>query len=325
MSKTITIWHETATWSDAYVAKLTPMFPALRFQAAHSEQAAMQLAPSTHAIIGIGPKMSAELIGAMPQLEWIQTVTTGVENFRHMTTLPSEVVITRVSGVQGPQVSETAIMLMLALARRLPTMLAAQAEQRWQRDMQSALFGKTLCILGLGSIAETLAQYAATMGMRVIGVSDGRTEAPNFTQIVPRSALAQAAGQADFLVVLVPLSDATHHIINADVLAAMKPSAFLINVARGGCVDEAALIDALTKGQIAGAGLDVFAQEPLSVDAPIWRAPNTIVTPHIAGFADVFAEQSLPTIISNLTLYAAHGAKALDSVLTDRSLEGTPA
>jgi len=315
MKKKVIIKQEFSEWSDQYVTKLTPMFPELEFRAAHTMDEAMAHAPDTNVIIGIGPHMPPSLIAAMPKLEWIQSLTTGLDNFLQMDELPKHVPVTKVAGVHGPQVSELSLLLMMALTRRLPAMLTAQKEERWERWAQPALPGKKLCILGLGSIAETLALYASTMGMTVTGVSDGRKSAPNVTRIYPRTELPRAAGEADFLVVLVPLSEQTRNIVNAEVLAAMKPTGFLINVARGGCVDESALINALKTGQIAGAGIDVFATEPLPPDDPIWSAPNVIVTPHIAGMADISGEQCLPTVIKNLTIYNDSGSSALKTDL----------
>ena len=194
-------------------------------------------------------------------------------------------------------------------------MFEAQKEARWERHMQPALFGKTLCILGLGNISETLALYAKTLGMKVLGVSDSRVKAPNVDHIYKRDELNVAAAEGDFLVVLVPLSEKTHHIVNAEVLSAMKPTGFVLNLARGGCVDEAALIKALQTGAIAGAGLDFFEHEPLPREDPIWSAPNVVLTPHIAGFADIVAEQCLPTVIKNLKIYTKIGASGLTSAI----------
>ena len=315
MSKTIIIRHENAAWTDDYVAKLAPLFPNLDFQPAYSLDDMMSFAPEAQVVIGIGPQMPPELIAAMPKLEWIQSLTTGIDNFRHMTTLSSKVPVTKVSGVHGPQVSETAILMMMSLARQFPKMLKAQEEARWDRRVQPILKGKTLCILGLGSIAETLALYAKTMGMTVTGVSNGRKTAPHVELIYSRADLTKAASEADFLVVLVPLSEATRNIVDAEILAAMKPTGFLVNLARGGCVDEAALLEALKTGQIAGAGMDVFSREPLPPEDPMWTAPNVIITPHIAGLADIYAEQCLPTVIENLKIYSRDGAGALTSAL----------
>ena len=319
MKKTIIIRHERPEWSDMYVEQLTNIFPALDLRAAYSLDDAFALAPDAHVIVGIGPQMPPALIAAMPNLEWIQSLTTGLDNFVRMKELPPDVPVSKVSGVQGPQVSELALLMMMTLARRLPDMLEAQSQARWARNLQPVLYGKTLCILGLGSISETLARYAATMGMTVTGVSDGRESAPNVARIFKRAELLQAAREADFLVVLVPLSENTRHIIDTDVISAMKPTAFLINVARGGCVDESALIKALNSGDIAGAGLDVFETEPLAADDPMWTAPNVILTPHIGGFADIYGEQCLPTVIENMKVYTASGAAALKTALVRTS------
>ncbi len=318
MTKTIIVRHERPEWTRDYVERLTPMFPQLSFRPAWTLDEAMAMAPEAEAIMGIGPQLPPALFAAMTRLEWVQTLTTGIDNFLHMTELPTGVPVTNIVGVQGPQMSETALALMLALARDMPGMLRAQAEARWDRRMQTALFGKTLCLLGLGSIAETLTVYARTLGMRVVGVSDGRTEAPGVERIYPRAALAEAAGTADFLVVLVPLTPETRHIVNAGVLAAMKPGAFLLNLARGGCLDAAALIDALESGRIAGAALDVFERTPLPPDDPLWRAPNLIISPHVGGYADIYAEQCLPTVIENLRIYVERGAGGLRSALPEK-------
>lgn len=312
--KTIVIRHELPDWTDQYVAQLSAAFPDHDFRAAYSAEDAMALAPETQAYVGIGPKMSPELVAAMPRLEWVQSLTTGVDNLLTMEEFPAHVPITKVAGVHGPQMAELALMLMLTLARRLPRMLDAQARGEWDRRSQAMLQGKTCCLLGLGSIAETLALYCRTLGMTVTGVS-GRAEAPHVDRVWPRERLTDAAAECDFLVVLIPLSPETRHIVGREVLAAMKPSAFLINIARGGCVDEAALLEALEAGTIAGAGIDVFETEPLPADSPLWSAPNAILTPHVGGFADTYHEQCYPTVLANMRSYLEHGPDALDGAV----------
>ncbi|MBV0912270.1 D-2-hydroxyacid dehydrogenase [Anianabacter salinae] len=308
--KTVTIRHELPDWSDWYAAELSQSFPGNTFRAAHSLEQAMALAPETEVFVGIGPKMTPDLVAAMPRLEWVQSLTTGIDNLLAMEAFPKGVPISKCTGVQGPQMSELALMFMLALSRRLPEVLAAQHRAEWDRRPQPLLHGKTVCLLGLGSIAETLALYCRTMGMTVTAVS-GRSAAPNVDRIHPRDRLTEAAAEADFLVVLVPLSPDTRHIVGRDVLAAMKPTAFLINIARGGCVDEAALLDALRTGAIAGAGVDVFETEPLPAGDPLWSAPNVILTPHVGGFADVYHKQCFPTVRENFRRYLDGGPDAL--------------
>jgi D-2-hydroxyacid dehydrogenase (NADP+) len=308
--KTILIRHELPAWTDWYIRKLSDAFPGHDFRPVYTLEDAMAQAAAAQAFVGIGPKMTPDLVAAMPDLEWVQSLTTGVDNLLTMDTFPPDVPISKVSGVQGPQMSELALTLMLSLARNIPSVMDAQTRKDWDRQPQALLHGKTVCLLGLGSIAETLALYCSTMGMTVTGVS-GRASAPHVTRIFPREALLDAVAEADFLVVLIPLSPDTRHIVGRRVLAAMKHSAYLVNIARGGCVDEGALLDALTQGRIAGAGVDVFEAEPLPADSPLWSAPNIIITPHVGGFADTYHEQCFPTVLKNMRTYLEDGPEAL--------------
>jgi phosphoglycerate dehydrogenase-like enzyme len=217
--------------------------------------------------------------------------------------------------MHAPQMAELAILLMLALARDLPRMLVHQQQSTWQRWTQQLLLGKTVVIVGVGSISESLAVRCRPFGLRVVGVSAGRTEAPGFDEVQPRARLAELAARADFLILLVPYTADTHHMVDAAVLAAMKKSAFLINIARGSVVDEAALVDALRTGRIAGAGLDVFASEPPAPDNPLWRMKNVIMTPHIGGLSAVYAQQALPVLLHNLRSYLAGDWSAMQNVV----------
>jgi phosphoglycerate dehydrogenase-like enzyme len=137
--------------------------------------------------------------------------------------------------------------------------------------------------------------------------------APGFDAIEPRSRLGSVAAAADFLVVLAPLTPESDHLISADVLRQMRPQAFLINLARGRVVDEAALIGALQRGEIAGAGLDVFETEPLPPESPLWHLPNVIVTPHVGGLSDIYARQLLPLVLHNARAYLAGDFNALQN------------
>ena len=139
--------------------------------------------------------------------------------------------------------------------------------------------------------------------MRVVGVSSGRVSAPGFDLVLPRQSLCEAVATGDFVIALVPYAPGTHHIIDGPVFGAMKPSAFYINLARGNVTDEQALIAALLEGRIAGAGLDVFATEPLPPDSPLWTMPNVIATPHIGGMSDVYVQQILPLLDFNIAAF----------------------
>lgn len=297
-----------------YARELSARFPGLTITGTHDLDVALAAAPAARVIVGLAPYLPEALLAAAPRLEWIQALTTGVDNLLANPGL-SGVALTNCSGIHGPQMSELAILLMIASLRRFPAMLENQRAGRWERWKQPILQGRTVCIVGLGAIADRLSSVCAAFGMQVTGVSDGRTEVPGFARVYRRAELSQAAQEADFLVVLVPYSAQTHHIVDAQVFAAMRPDAWLINIARGGCVDEEALLDALRAGRIAGAGLDVFANSPLPPDSPFWSMPNVIVTPHIGGFSATYHEQALPVVASNIADWLRGGVAALSGRL----------
>lgn len=301
----------------AYVAALADACPGYAFVAA-TDEAAATAATDAEVLVALAPRITPAILAALPRLRWIHALTTGVDNLLALPALPEDVALSNTRGIHGPQMSELAILLMLSLARSFPKLLANQQAARWERWPQPLLEGRTVCLLGLGGIAEALAARCAAFGMTVTGVSDGRAEVPGFARVWRRAHLADAAAEADFLVVLVPYAPETRHIVDARILAAMRPSAFLVNIARGGCVDETALLDALGSGTIAGAGLDVFETEPLPPTSPFWSLPNVILTPHIGGMADVYHRQALPVAIANLRAFAEGGAAALPNRIARR-------
>ena len=300
--------------SAFYASELAARVPGARYVGVTDLAAALPLASEARVLVGLAPFLKDPLLKAAPHLEWVQALTTGVDNLLANPAMQG-IALTNCGGIHGPQMSELAILAMLALGRRFPAMLDNQRNARWERHKQPLLQGKTLCIVGLGAIAQVLAGVAAPFGMRLIGVSDGRAEVPGFARVFRRADLAAALAEADFTVVLVPYSPETHHLIDAEALAAMKPSAYLINLARGGCVDEAALLSALREGRIAGAALDVFSTEPLPPGSPFWSAPNTIVTPHVGGYSTTYHEQALPVVVRNMERWLQGGTAALTNRL----------
>jgi len=298
-----------------YIARLKQRFPTVAFHAAHHDHEAKAVIADVDVIMGLGHHLPAALLAAAPKLKWVQALTTGTETLTAPGVLPKHVILTSTRGIHGPQMSELAFLNMIALARDFRRMLRNQSEARWDQWNQPILDGKILVVVGLGLLAEHLAERAKLFGMHVIGVSNGRRQAPHFDEVVSRDALKQVAARADFLMLLVPYAPETHHLINRDVLAAMKPSAFLINLARGGVLDEAALIEHLQAGKIAGAALDVFAQQPLPPDSPLWTMPNVIITPNVGGRSNVFVQQTLTVIEPNLRAYVDGRLKELRNVV----------
>jgi phosphoglycerate dehydrogenase-like enzyme len=198
--------------------------------------------------------------------------------------------------------------LILALARRLPEARDNQARRHWRGmigdlgQREDELQGKTLVIVGLGKIGGRLAQLAKAFDMRVIGVrrdpAGGRGAAD---EVHALSALPGLLPAADFVALTCPLTPETTNLIDATALAAMRPSAYLVNCARGRVVDEPALVTALREGRIAGAGIDVTWEEPLPAESPLWDAPNAFITPHTAGETRRYEDNVLDILMENLT------------------------
>jgi phosphoglycerate dehydrogenase-like enzyme len=254
-------------------------------------------------LVAMAHEVTDELITRMPRLRYICAMSAGTERLETLEKLKPDVRVTSGRGIHGPQMSELAFLAMIALSREFPRMQRNQRSHVWERWPQKLLWGKTAVLVGIGPIAEELAVRCAAFGLRVIGVSDARSAAPHFEKMLPRSRLQEAAAEADFLVVLVPLSAQARHMIDDGVLGAMKQTGILINLARGPVVDEKALIQRLKDGRIAGAALDVFEVEPLPSESPLWDMPNVIVTPRIGGMSDVYADQVLPLVVHNLSCF----------------------
>ena len=275
----------------------------------HSPEEAEPFLAEADVIITFGPMLGARaghVFETAKKLKWVQALGTGVDNITDIATLKSDVVVTKMHGIHGPAVSEAAIATMLALGRDLPLYLKNQETGTWRRPRPpQLLFEKTAGIFGVGAIARELAPRLKALGMKVVGFSSSVREIEGFDAILPRSDFVDALPELDHFVILTPLTDDTRNIIGADAFAAMKPSAYLINLARGGVVDEDALIKALEEKQIAGAALDVFSTEPLPSDHPLWRMDSVIVTPHTGGFNDTYPKAALPVVIENMKRFIA--------------------
>ena len=312
MPAQVLILHHDA---QQYLARLKPGFPDVAFHAYEHGADAKVVAPNLEVIVGLGHHIPNDLIKASPRLKWVQALTTGTETLTARGVLPPHVLLTSTRGIHGPQMSELAFLNMIALNRDFRRLQRNQAEAKWEQWNQPILDGKTTGIVGLGILAEHLAERCKLFGMTTIGISSGRTGAPHFDEVHPREKLAQAAARADFLVLLVPYSPQTHQLVSREVLSAMKPSAFLINIARGGVLDEAALIELLQAGKIAGAALDVFSRQPLPPDNPLWRMPNVIITPNLGGRSDTFVEQTLTIVEPNLRAFVEGRLKDLKNLV----------
>jgi phosphoglycerate dehydrogenase-like enzyme len=248
-------------------------------------------------------KFPPDLYPRATRLTWLQAMGAGVD-WALVPALPRGVTVTRVPGVFGPWMREYVLGWCAWVTQRMETYRAAQRERRWYPEvLPDRLLGKTMTIVGLGDIGRAIAAAARALGMRVLGVSRAGRAVREAARVYRLPALERAVAPADFVVVVLPLTDATRGLIGARALAAMKPTAWLFNIGRGAVVDEAALVQALHGRRIGGAVLDVFAAEPLPADHPLWGFDNVVVTPHISGPST--AAELAPVFNDNLARWRA--------------------
>lgn len=216
--------------------------------------------------------------------------------------------LTNGSGIHAIPISEHIFAFMLAFARRLPEAMRAQAQRHWDRQEESPAFelaGTTMLLVGVGAIGRKTAQIASAMGMQVIGVrNDPSKSVAGIERMVGPVDMLDVLPEADFVVLTMPLTEQTRGMVDRAFFEKMKPSAYLINIGRGGTVDEDAMIEALLTGKIAGAGLDVFTVEPLPDTSPLWTMPNVIITGHYSGETPYYNERALEIFMDNLERYA---------------------
>ena len=250
-------------------------------------------------------KVSDALMAKARKLKWIQAMTTGTDYIFTLPSLPKDVIITSTRGIHGPQMSEMAIMLMLALNRGLPRVVRNQNTHAWERWPGKLLLNKKVGILGSGVCAEAIALKCKAFDMEVHCVGTVKREVPGVDFFHVRSELHDVLKQADYFVIVAPNTPENRNLIDAAALDCMKSNAFLINIGRGEIIDEPALLSALKAQKIAGAALDTFVTEPLPQDSPFWDLDNVLITPHLGGMSDIYAQQVLTVFEENLKRYLA--------------------
>jgi D-2-hydroxyacid dehydrogenase (NADP+) len=288
-----------------FEARARSDLPGISLLATNDRAEALRHLAAAEAIIGHHFQFDEAMLTAAPNLRWIQSLTTGTDAILKLRALRPQVTVTSTRGMHGPQMAELVFLQMLALCRNFPQMQRNQAAHLWQRWPQPLLWGKTIVIVGVGAIAEALAPRCKAFGMTVYGVSGTPRVSAGFDQVFARAQLQHCAALADFLVLIVPHSPQTEKLIDASILEAMRPTAFLINVARGGVLDEDALLRALRGKRLAGAALDVFREQPLPPDHPLWAQERIIITPLVGGMSDIYLDQAYPIVRVNLERFLA--------------------
>ena len=298
-------------WSvpDSRLARWREQFPQLEIDSV--EDAALLPAALAEAEIFVGWRLPPEHFGAAPQLRWVHSASAGIEDCLYPELVSSAVLLTNSTGLHAICIPEHVLAQMLVLARNFHEAQRRQERAEWNRFAVIAygagvreLHGSALAILGAGPIGANLARMAAGLGMRVriMRRDPGRAVAGAEAVCGPER-LHELLGWADFVVLAVPLTGETRNLIGEAELRAMRADAFLINIARGEVIDEAALVRCLRAGGLAGAALDVFEKEPLPAEHPFWSLPNLVITPHISGYTATYFDRMLAMFEDNLSRY----------------------
>jgi len=284
--------------AEDYKKALGQKFPELTVHPAKNEEEVGDFIERMDILLTV--RISDELLKKASKLQWIHTITTGVDYMINLPSLRKETLLSCSRGIHVPQMSEMALLFMLALNRNLPQFIRNQDKRVWERWPTKLLYQKKVGILGIGAIGEEIARKCKAFGMTVFGIDVVKRKVDAVDYFYGPEDLLTVVREVDYFIIVVPNIPQTRKMVGAEVLSSMKPSAFLINIGRGEVVDEKALIRHLESGKIAGAALDAFWAEPLPEDHPFWRMKNVILTPHVGGMSEFCVDQVLAIFEENL-------------------------
>ena len=315
MSNLLLVLSLPAPIQNLYYNHLREQFPQVTINMVdHNTQAGPHI-EDADMVLAFGVMLSDEIFAKGKNLKWVQALGSGVDGIVDQPSFHDDIIVTNMQGVHGPPCAEAAICAMFDLSRQMPRVLDNQRNQKWDRFPVRLLDGKRVAIIGLGVIAEALGPRCQALGLHVTGVTGVPRPLDGFDEVVSREQMLDVVAQSDYVVLLTPYTKQNHHLVNETFLAAMKSNAYLINIARGGVVDDAALIAALERKAIAGAALDVFNEEPLPEGHPYWTLENVIVTPHLGGFHDEYPKRVLPIIEHNMQKFLAGDRAAMMNIV----------
>ena len=284
--------------ADEYKKALQSKFPEVIMHASLKEEDIGEFVEKANVLLTF--RISDGLIKRAKNLQWIQSMASGVDAIVNLPSLRKEVLLTSTRGIHAPQMAEMAILLMLSLNRNFPQIIRNQDKGIWKRWPTKLLYQKKVGILGIGAIGEEIARKCKAFGMTVFGIDIIQRKVDAVDYSYGPEDLLKVVQEVDYFIIVVPSTLQTHKMVGEKVLSSMKPTAFLINIGRGEVIDESALIHALESGKIAGAALDVFSQEPLPKEHPLWKTKNLILTPHVGGTSTIYVDQVLSIFEENL-------------------------
>ncbi|GBF12365.1 D-2-hydroxyacid dehydrogenase [Tepidibacillus sp. HK-1] len=294
----------SAKMSEKHQLNLKTKYPMVQFFFFDDIAGAEEELKTADVLITYGEDLTAEVIEQSKDLKWIQVISAGINKMPFAKLMEKNILVTNAKGIHYKPMSEYTMGVILQLARKTNEIYKNQLAHHWNRTIRVAeVNGTTLGVVGLGSIGQGIVEKAKAFDMRVIGMNTDGRPVDHVEKVYRPSQLKELLAESDYVVVIVPLTDKTYHLIGKEELQAMKNTAYLINIARGEVVEEEALVDALKSNQIAGAVLDVFSEEPLPSEHPFWSLENCIITPHLSGRSPKYMERALEIFVYNLDQY----------------------
>jgi phosphoglycerate dehydrogenase-like enzyme len=292
------VYHARA---ETYRALLRERFPDLDVAvvvAGRDESALEEHLADAEVLLGWRIPLAA--LGRAKRLRWIQLTSAGADHVLDVRPDLGDVVLTNARGIHGALMADYAIGVMVMLQWGFPRLLRQQEARTWRQQYTEPLAGKTVGVLGVGAIGGEIARRSAAMGMTVLGLRREPRPAEGVSRMYAPDGLGELLPRCDFVVVVVPATAETRRMLGERELRAMRRGAFLVNIARGSVVDEAALVRVLADGWLGGAALDVFETEPLPAESPLWAMENVIVTPHISGEPDEYPKRVMGVVAENV-------------------------
>lgn len=294
------MYHESAEYLAGLIRTIAPQLEVIALKTPVALRTAL---PEIEILFA--PSPPREGWAGADKLQLVQLLGSGADQLLPSPDLPAHVEVAGVRGLFAADVAEHALALVLAHARKLTQLVDDQRAKRFEPTARSTLAGEKLLVVGHGEVGRRVARAAVALDMRVTAVSRTGTNPEPGVELVTPEWLTGEVETARYIVIACPLTPATMHLFSAAMLGRLRPDAFLVNVARGGIVDERALADALSAGRIAGAALDVFVDEPLPGDSPLWNVPRLVITPHVAGLGERYIERCIDVLLGNVAALAA--------------------
>jgi len=288
--------------SSRHIELLTRINPEIEIITTTLEEAEQHIA-DTDILVAWGFMHIEKLYAQAKQLKWIHALSAGVEELNIPPLLDSSIILTNSKGIHGIPVSEHVFAMLLSFTRGLQQFEQNQQAKLWKRAYTDELYEKTLAIIGLGSIGREIAKKAKAFSMNVVATKRENTAEIFVDRLYNPAELKDMLTVADYVIVALPLVPETENYITREHFSVMKKTAYFINIARGGVVVEGDLIAALQEEQIKGAGLDVFATEPLPATSPLWDLPNVIITPHVAAMSPYYLDRAIKLLADNLSRF----------------------